>query len=188
MKNNKKEKVTILDVAKETRVSKSTVSLVLTQSEKVSNKSKERVLKTNTSDYHGWIAGFNSVLNLRSILDTKPIIQAQTHRQGGKEAFNKLFIVLTNIKAVICYSDIVAYGAIEAMRQHSLIPSKDIKVVGFNDLTDSGLMQPTLSSIWIDLYDIGKRVNQSLNAILNNSQPAVGTLVDVSIQIRESSL
>ncbi|TMP17393.1 substrate-binding domain-containing protein, partial [Pseudoalteromonas ruthenica] len=81
-----------------------------------------------------------------------------------------------------------AYGAIEAMRQHGLVPGKDIKVVGFDDLADSCLMQPALSSVRIDANDIGKRACQTLGEILNKAQPAVRTLVDVSVQIRESSL
>ncbi|TMP42880.1 LacI family transcriptional regulator [Pseudoalteromonas citrea] len=140
------------------------------------------------SDFHERIAGFNSALQLKGIHDQKRIIQAPTNRQGGREAFNKLIEESPNIQAIICFSDVIAYGAIEAMRQHGLVPGKDIKVVGFDDLADSCLMQPALSSVRIDANDIGKRACQTLGEILNKAQPAVRTLVDVSVQIRESSL
>ena len=42
----KTDKITFFDVAKEAEVSKSTVSLVLTQSDKVSDKTKAKVLTT----------------------------------------------------------------------------------------------------------------------------------------------
>jgi len=43
--HNKAKSVTIFDVAERAGVSKSTVSLVLTQSDKVGNKSKQKILK-----------------------------------------------------------------------------------------------------------------------------------------------
>ena len=81
----------------------------------------------------------------------------------------------------------IAYGAIEAMRQHGLEPGKDIKVVGFDDLEDSRLMLPSLSTIAINADEIGKRTCQVLKELLNQSTPPVRTLVDVNLQIRDSS-
>ncbi len=139
------------------------------------------------SDYHERLSGFLSALKQFNISEDKRVIQAQTNRQGGREAFNSLIKKSPHIKAIICFNDVIAYGAIEAMRQHGLEPSKDIKVVGFDDLEDSRLMLPSLSTIAINADEIGKRTCQVLKELLNQSTPPVRTLVDVNLQIRDSS-
>ncbi len=139
------------------------------------------------SDYHERLSGFLSALKQFNISEDKRVIQAQTNRQGGREAFNSLIKKSPHIKAIICFNDVIAYGAIEAMRQHGLELGKDIKVVGFDDLEDSRLMLPSLSTIAINADEIGKRTCQVLKELLNQSTPPVRTLVDVNLQIRDSS-
>ncbi|PCK30168.1 LacI family DNA-binding transcriptional regulator [Pseudoalteromonas piscicida] len=140
------------------------------------------------SDYHERLSGFQSALSMHGIHCEQPRFTAPTTRQGGQTAFNRLIKKHKNIKAVVCFNDVIAYGVIEAMREHELVPGKDIKVVGFDDLQDSQLMKPALSSVRIDADDIGKRTCQTLAEVLSQSQPPVRTLVNVSLKVRESSL
>lgn len=139
------------------------------------------------SDYHERLDGFKSALTQFSLSKDKPVISAFPNRQGGREAFNRLYAQSPSIKAVICFNDVIAYGVIEAIRVHGLTPGKDIKVVGFDDLEDSRLMSPSLSSVSINADEIGKRTCQALSELLAQSTPAVRTLVDVTLNIRDSS-
>lgn len=139
------------------------------------------------SDYHERLSGFLAALEQFNITDEKPVIKAPTNRQGGREAFNTLIKQAPNTKAIVCFNDVIAYGAIEAMRQHGLEPGKDIKVIGFDDLEDSRLMLPSLSTIAINADEIGKRTCQVLKELLDKSTPPVRTLVDVNLKIRDSS-
>ncbi|MCF6436643.1 LacI family DNA-binding transcriptional regulator [Pseudoalteromonas sp. MMG022] len=141
-----------------------------------------------TSEHRERLAGFNSALRAHNITHPVPVIAAPANRQGGYDAFEQLMQNAPDTKAVVCFSDVVAYGAIYAMRQRGIAPGKDIKIVGFGDLEDSRLMQPLLSSVRIDSHEIAKRTGQALSELLEQSQPAVRTLVDVSLQLRESSL
>ncbi|WP_105169776.1 LacI family DNA-binding transcriptional regulator [Pseudoalteromonas sp. T1lg23B] len=140
------------------------------------------------SEYQERVAGFTSALERHSINHKQPIITAPSSRQGGRDAFQQLIQVAPTTKAIVCFSDVIAYGVIDAMHQQGLEPGKDIKIIGFGDLEDSQLMQPTLSSVHIDFHEIGKRTCQTLSELLEQSSPAVRTLVDVSLKIRESSL
>ena len=92
-----------------------------------------------------------------------------------------------NIQGVICFSDVIAYGAIESLKSMNLVAGKDIKIIGFDDLADSSLMSPALTTVRIDADDIGKRTCQVLSELLNGTQPPVRTLVDVSFKIRASA-
>ncbi|MBB1432837.1 LacI family DNA-binding transcriptional regulator [Pseudoalteromonas sp. SG43-6] len=139
------------------------------------------------SDHHERLSGFHSALKQFNIHQHKPTITAATNRQGGRDAFATLHAQYPATKAIICFNDVIAYGVIEAIRQHGLIPGKDIKVVGFDDLADSCLMSPSLSSVTINADDIGKHTCQVLQELLNQGTPAVRTLVDVHLQVRDSS-
>lgn len=139
------------------------------------------------SDHHERLSGFHSALKQFNIHQHKPTITAATNRQGGRDAFATLYVQYPATKAIICFNDVIAYGVIEAIRQHGLIPGKDIKVVGFDDLADSCLMSPSLSSVTINADDIGKHTCQVLQELLNQGTPAVRTLVDVHLQVRDSS-
>ncbi|MBB1420489.1 LacI family DNA-binding transcriptional regulator [Pseudoalteromonas sp. SG43-7] len=139
------------------------------------------------SDHHERLSGFHSALKQFNIHQHKPTITAATNRQGGRDAFATLYAQYPATKAIICFNDVIAYGVIEAIRQHGLIPGKDIKVVGFDDLADSCLMSPSLSSVTINADDIGKHTCQVLQELLNQGTPAVRTLVDVHLQVRDSS-
>ncbi|KZN63846.1 LacI family transcription regulator [Pseudoalteromonas luteoviolacea CPMOR-1] len=139
------------------------------------------------SDYHERLSGFRSAISAHATPVKSYEIMAPTNRQGGRDAFHEIYRTKPDIQAVVCFSDVIAYGVMEAMREHNLTPGKDVKVIGFDDLADSRLMRPALSSVRIDANDIGKRTCQALSEILNQSQPPVRTLVDISLQIRESS-
>ena len=139
------------------------------------------------SDHLERLSGFKSALTQFNINEDKPVIQAPTNRQGGRDSFNSLYCVHPNIKAIVCFSDVIAYGVIEAIQQHGLSVGKDIKVVGFDDLTDSKLMSPSLSTVCINADEIGRRSCQILQELLSCNTAPLRTLVDVNLQIRDSS-
>jgi LacI family transcriptional regulator len=138
------------------------------------------------SDYHERLAGFNAALKMHQ-LPPQQVIPSQTNRQGGREAFEKLIATSPTIQAIVCFNDVIAYGVIEAMREHGLAPGKDIKLVGFDDLEDSRMMSPALSSVRIDADEIGKRTCLTLGELLNKSTPPLRTLVGVKLMVRDSS-
>lgn len=140
------------------------------------------------SDFHERLRGFQLALASQNIdIASCPIVQAKTNRQGGREAMLQLLKETPNIQGVICFSDVIAYGAIESLKSMNLVAGKDIKIIGFDDLADSSLMSPALTTVRIDADDIGKRTCQVLSELLNGTQPPVRTLVDVSFKIRASA-
>ncbi|MFC0119440.1 LacI family DNA-binding transcriptional regulator [Pseudoalteromonas xiamenensis] len=139
------------------------------------------------SDYHERLAGFNTAMRLHNEHTPSVIVPSQTNRQGGREAFKELYAQSADIEAIVCFSDVIAYGVIEEIRNAGLEPGKDIKVVGFDDLEDSRMMSPALSSVHINANEIGKRTCLVLSELLDKSTPPLRTLVDVKLIARASS-
>lgn len=140
------------------------------------------------SDYHERLAGYHDAMFSASISPPAYYqVQAETNRQGGRDAVTQLLNNAPTIQAIVCFSDVIAFGAIEKIRIHGKVPGKDIKIVGFDDLADSGLMSPALSSIHISADEIGKQTCKILKDTLAGNISNQRTLVDVDLIIRESS-
>lgn len=138
------------------------------------------------SDYHQRLSGFTETMTLSDVPFAKTLcIQSDTTRNGGRTALAEALKVEPGLEAVICFSDVVAYGAIDHMKSNGIVPGKDIAIVGFDDLEDSKLMSPSLSTVHIDANRIGGAVCQILNNIDEGNRNKI--IVGVDFIARESS-
>lgn len=139
------------------------------------------------SDFHERLCGFNQAVDGAG-LNKQHItrIQAQTNRHGGRQAVIQALEADPLLQALVCFNDVIAYGAIEQLRALGRIPGQDIAVVGFDDLEDSCRMSPALSTVHIDADKIGRAVCR----LLGNKKDAVASegriLVDVEFIPRSS--
>lgn len=140
------------------------------------------------SDYGERLSGFVQTMQVAGIAYRPQLhIQSSTNRHGGRLALAKALELAPDLQAVVCFSDVVAYGAIEQMRAQGKKPGKDIAIIGFDDLEDSRLMSPSLSSVHIDADSIGAAVCDVLHQLKGAQSPAMCQRIPVSLRIRESS-
>ena len=66
-----------------------------------------------------------------------PMMDMLNRRAPGDEQFT----------ALVCYNDIVAIGAMRALREHRLRVPEDISVVGFDDIQAAAFQNPSLTTI-----------------------------------------
>jgi LacI family transcriptional regulator len=140
----------------------------------------------NISDYRQRLLGFEQALENHSYTFDKSLcIQSETNRHGGRQAMLQALEQINQLDAVVCLSDVIAYGAIETLREKGLLPGKDIAIVGFDDLSDSSLMTPALTTVRIDADKIGSVVCSLLTDI--SKAPHNKVLIPVELKIRASS-
>ncbi len=108
-------------------------------------------------------------------------------RAGGRSATRTLLEIAPDTTAIVCFTDVVAYGAYTALYELGKEPGKDIAVIGFDDLEDSRLMSPSLSTIRVKGSDIGREACYLLQRLLANEQTPKKILVDVELVQRASS-
>ncbi|MEU4192024.1 LacI family DNA-binding transcriptional regulator [Kribbella sp. NPDC026611] len=80
--------------------------------------------------------------------------------------------------AIVAASDLIAFGAIDAVRAHGLQVPRDISVVGFDDLPHAGDSVPGLTTVRQPLHDMGQLAARCLLNTLDQ-RPA---LPDVLVQ------
>jgi len=105
------------------------------------------------------LAGFESVLSTAGCLDPKRII---TNPQPssvaiGATLFRELMAVAEGeCDAIFCCNDDLALGALhECKKMHIQVPSK-FGVCGFNDIEMATYAEPSLSSVSVNRYQMGK--------------------------------
>jgi LacI family transcriptional regulator, gluconate utilization system Gnt-I transcriptional repressor len=112
-------------------------------------------------------------------------------KQGG-EAMARLVEQWPDVEAAVCVSDLSAFGAlVECQRQKWPVP-KRIALAGFGDFEISSCCYPTLTTVSVNCYDIGRQTGKLLmRAIeaerLGKSLSAEKIITDYAVMAREST-
>lgn len=90
--------------------------------------------------------------------------------------------------AMMCGNDLLALGAIRAVRERGLSVPEDIAVTGFDDFDFAQFADPALTTVRIPGYEIGAAAGQALIGVLEGDTPAQRHVVfPVALQLRESA-
>jgi LacI family transcriptional regulator len=105
--------------------------------------------------------------------------------EGGYHAMRRL--LKSKPDAIFIASDMMAYGAMHALREANLRVPDDVAIVGFDDLPSSSKTVPPLSTIRQPVFQMGsKAVNVLINLIETGSISSQKVIMDTELIIRES--
>ena len=91
-------------------------------------------------------------------------------------------------RAIFCYNDLMAFGALIAARELGLDVPSDLAVVGFDDITMDTFSEPPLSTVRIPQYDLGHIAGEIILQLLQApSDKPISYLYPVELIIRGSS-
>jgi LacI family transcriptional regulator len=76
--------------------------------------------------------------------------------EGGRRAAGMVLAANPSITAVICANDLMALGALRALRDRGLRVPHDISVTGFDNIKLAQFSDPPLTSVHISREDIGR--------------------------------
>jgi LacI family transcriptional regulator len=89
--------------------------------------------------------------------------------------------------AIFCASDLLAVGALHALRGLGTSVPEEVSVLGFDDRPFSAQQRPALSTVALPLYDMGKLAGGLLVSMATGESVATGTtLVPCSLVVRQS--
>lgn len=117
------------------------------------------------------LAGYRSALEEQGIeLEPNLIVEGKTTKEGGYYAMKRLLKLNPDLTAVMVSSDLMALGAMEAVREAGLSVGKDISVVGFDDIQMAASYQPPLTTIRQPTYRIGVMLSRMLIQLINGEE------------------
>ena len=107
--------------------------------------------------------------------------------QDGYNATNALLARGREFTALFASADVIAIGAIRALREHGLRVPEDVSVVGFDGLPLGRYLIPQLSTVVQSVQDMARRSVEILLNNIENGSIACRETVPFTICQREST-
>ena len=134
------------------------------------------------------IMGFRRGLAEAGIrLPARCVQEAQFNTEGGFAAAQQLLSLNPRPTAIFASSDMLAIGALEAVRVRKLRCPDDVSIVGFDDLDFTRLSEPALTTIFQPGYHIGSLACELLlDRVRGASHPPEQKILTTELRIRNS--
>ena len=112
-------------------------------------------------------------------------VDAINTEEEGFNAVSKLLAQKENFDAVFCASDLIAVGAIRALRESNLMIPSDIALVGYDDIPIANFTRPALTTVQQDTKLAGEILVENLLHLIND-EPIEKELLPPKLIIRQS--
>jgi len=136
----------------------------------------------------GRLEGHKRALNkYRISLDDSLISVGDINIEDGYERTKQMLEKNLNFTAIFVYNDMMAFGAMQAIKEKGLRIPEDIGLVGYDDIPFSSLISPSLTTIRLKKQELGaESVKLLLSRINGNRKKTKKIMLDVELQIRET--
>ena len=115
------------------------------------------------------LRGYKSALTESGIeLDETLIVQGDFSELSGHRAVKQLLDLESRPTAIFAANDSMAIGALSALRENHVHVPDDMAVAGFDDIPLARYMNPPLSTVHVDISQLGERAAALLLSSLQN--------------------
>ena len=136
----------------------------------------------------GRLEGYKKALKKYGIsMDDALVSVGDIDVKDGYERTKQLFEKELDFTAIFAYNDMMAFGAMQAIREKGLIIPEDIGLVGYDDIPFCALMDPALTTIRLKKQELGiESLKLLLSRINSNRKKAKKIMLDVDIIVRKT--
>ena len=107
--------------------------------------------------------------------------------ESGYTQMNSLLTDCPEMTAAFVASDVVAFGAMAAIRERRLRIPKDIALVGFDDVSVSRYIDPSLTTIQLPVLELARTASDMVVGLIRGEQPAQSqVLLGADLLVRKS--
>jgi LacI family transcriptional regulator len=133
-------------------------------------------------------AGVEEFLNEHGLrLNSDHSLVCEPARPQAREAVMWLLTEDPEVDGIICFSDVVAFGVLDAIADMGRSIGSDVRVIGFDDVHAAGLNRPSLSSVAVPARDTGRRAAQLvLERAAGSTESTVREEFPVKLEPRET--
>jgi LacI family transcriptional regulator len=121
--------------------------------------------------------------------DPALVIESKAGQAAGYNAMQKLLALPIPPTAVITHNDVLAMGAMSAIRDAGLVVPDDISVVGYDDTISSSYLNPPLTTVKFPVAEMGRQAGQIILELAQKegNLPAQTIMLPVELVVRAST-
>jgi DNA-binding LacI/PurR family transcriptional regulator len=138
------------------------------------------------------VAGIDRLAGYRSTLDEAGLPRREAFgdftRESGIQAMRALLGEDPSIDAVFAASDMMAHGALVALREAGRRVPADVAVIGFDDFDISRYSEPPLTTVRQPIADAGRTMARQLLGFINGAADLpTAVVLPTELVVRESA-
>ena len=132
------------------------------------------------------VRGYRAALDAAGIApDPSLIVPAAVNRGGGIEALRTTLTLDRPPTAALCFSDVVAFGVLDASAAAGLRVGRDFSVIGFDDVAGARHTLPSLTTVAVYPQELGRRAAAALlRRIADPDEPPEEEVLAPSLVVR----
>jgi len=136
------------------------------------------------------VRGYRDALAAHNLpIDESMIVDSGFNEEGGYHAMEALLSCTPRPTAVFAANDLIALGALMAVRELGLRVPADVALAGFDDIPAARLVSPALTTIAQSGHAIGRRAAEMVLERLSGAAPEGGRCEEMPYRliVRESA-
>jgi LacI family transcriptional regulator len=111
------------------------------------------------------------------------------HVQAGYDKTMEMLQKKEKFDGIFCYNDLIAYGAIRALKEKKVKIPQEVSVVGYDDIRFSRLIEPELTTVKVHKFEMGYQAFQMIYKRIKNKNrvnSSTRKVLDVELVVRNS--
>ena len=132
------------------------------------------------------VGGYRLALEAAGIVpDPALIVPAALNRRGGVDALRRVLNLEQPPTAALCFSDVVAFGVLDALNEAGRVVGRDFSVIGFDDVAAARHTLPPLTTVAVYPQELGRRSAAAmLRRIADPGEPPEQEILAPSLVVR----
>ncbi len=136
-----------------------------------------RGLEGYISDEEKFAGCLRTAYEKRITLDRRLILRGNWEFGSGYEMTRKMFSLTSPPTAIFCFNDIMALGAIKALREMNYMVGKEVSVIGFDNMKQLQFSEPDLSTVDCNITWVARLAIYHVIAGANTRMELPGTVL-----------
>jgi DNA-binding LacI/PurR family transcriptional regulator len=134
------------------------------------------------------LAGYRQALaNAGLPVREELIARGDFSEASGYAEMRRLLEQVPDLDAVFAASDVMAAGALRALREAGRVVPRDVAIVGFEDSVVARQTDPQLTSVFQPVEEMGRQMARMLVDLIRGEQPPRTVLLDTHLVHRAST-
>lgn len=124
------------------------------------------------------LLGYEKALREAGIpLNDDYIVHEEFLREGGQEAVRELLSLKVPPTALVVADDLMALGVLNTLDELGIRVPEDISIISFNNVLVSEMSRPPLTSVDINIFDLGFEAARSLIQKIENPKEPIKRII-----------